>query len=259
MSSPRAAVQAQQVILTPRFSSSILRVRNPPFHVFCLRVLQEPYVRTRENPFFNGLLRGDVGSSSRGLSSERPKSAEGRDLSRSRSDIRDSRRTKFGWGVPELTKDSTGEDSNSDFAFDPLQRSSSESWSKNPKPDPFSFPTTQSDVDFDMPDSTAEEVEKQQIEVPLVVIPRPSTPRTFTVKWTKPYMAEVPLPMCAASFYNGESPVVEIVESCESMKRLNSYLKERRDDVSAGIPGKFLHVVMGQDVLGRSFFANLFS
>ncbi|KAI4321564.1 hypothetical protein MLD38_034930 [Melastoma candidum] len=44
------------------------------------------------------------------------------------------------------------------------------------------------------------------------------------------------------------------MESCNSMKRLNSYLKLRRDDVSAGIPGKFLHVVMGEDVFNVGSF-----
>ncbi|KAJ6417463.1 hypothetical protein OIU84_003227 [Salix udensis] len=37
----------------------------------------------------------------------------------------------------------------------------------------------------------------------------------------------------------------EILESCESTVRLNLYLKARKDDVSAGVPGKFLHAVSG--------------
>lgn len=30
--------------------------------------------------------------------------------------------------------------------------------------------------------------------------------------------------------------------------RLNLYLKARKNDVSGGVPGKFLHAVLGQDV-----------
>ncbi|KAI4312457.1 hypothetical protein MLD38_037265 [Melastoma candidum] len=229
MSSPRAAVRAQQ----------------------------EPYVRTRENPFFNGLLRGDAGSSNQGLSSEQLKNAEGPDLARSISDIRDSGRTKFGWGAPERTNDSPGEDSSSDFVFEPPQRSSSARWSKNPKPAPFSFPTTnQSDLNSELLDLAAEEEEEQQqIESPRVVIPRPSITRSFMVSQTSPYMPEIPLSMCAASFYLSKPPIAEIAESCASMKKLNLYLKKRRDDVSAGIPGKFLHVVMSQGMFDVGSFA----
>jgi hypothetical protein len=39
--------------------------------------------------------------------------------------------------------------------------------------------------------------------------------------------------------------------------KLNLYLKARKDDVSAGVPGKFLHAVIGQDVSGNSLFSCL--
>lgn len=44
---------------------------------------------------------------------------------------------------------------------------------------------------------------------------------------------------------------MEIVESCESIYRLNNYLRSRKDDVKAGVPGKFLHAVIGQDISGK--------
>ena len=48
--------------------------------------------------------------------------------------------------------------------------------------------------------------------------------------------------------------------------RLNLYLKARKNDVSSGVPGKFLHAVIGQDVSGnflcstmKTLFTNLFN
>ncbi|EYU19083.1 hypothetical protein ABFS82_13G184500 [Erythranthe guttata] len=41
---------------------------------------------------------------------------------------------------------------------------------------------------------------------------------------------------------------MEVIESCESVYKLNKYLKARRDDVNAGVPGKFLHAVIGPDI-----------
>nr|POF14463.1 protein prune like [Quercus suber] len=49
----------------------------------------------------------------------------------------------------------------------------------------------------------------------------------------------------AATFYNGISPEMEIVESCESINRLNNYLRDRKE---ASVSGKFLHAVIGQDI-----------
>ncbi|KAI5605867.1 hypothetical protein BDE02_01G381700 [Populus trichocarpa] len=41
---------------------------------------------------------------------------------------------------------------------------------------------------------------------------------------------------------------LKFFESCDSTMRLNLYLKARKNDVSGGVPGKFLHAVIGQDV-----------
>ncbi|KAG6794092.1 hypothetical protein POTOM_003325 [Populus tomentosa] len=61
-------------------------------------------------------------------------------------------------------------------------------------------------------------------------------------------IVKIPPPQSAASFYNGYSPQFEILESCDSTMRLNLYLKARKNDVNGGVPGKFLHAVIGQDV-----------
>ncbi|URE05886.1 DHHA2 domain [Musa troglodytarum] len=39
-----------------------------------------------------------------------------------------------------------------------------------------------------------------------------------------------------------------ILEACESIDRLNQYLNHRKADVRAGVPGQFLHAVIGQAV-----------
>lgn len=41
-----------------------------------------------------------------------------------------------------------------------------------------------------------------------------------------------------------------ILEACESIDRLNQYLRQRKADVEAGVPGQFLHAVIGQAVAG---------
>ncbi|GAU45692.1 hypothetical protein TSUD_268240 [Trifolium subterraneum] len=71
--------------------------------------------------------------------------------------------------------------------------------------------------------------------------------KIYTVTRRKEKLSNVLLPLSAASYYNGISPEIEIVESCESVDMLNAYLKARKDDVSAGVPGKFLYAVLGSD------------
>lgn len=96
----------------------------------------------------------------------------------------------------------------------------------------FSFPNTL--LDFEVP-----------------ILPKPTVERTYSVNKRKPSASgtiRIPLPQSAASFYSGFSPQVEVVESDESMRRLNWYLKARKGDVKAGVPGKYLHAVMGQEV-----------
>ncbi|KAL9658901.1 hypothetical protein QQ045_018611 [Rhodiola kirilowii] len=55
------------------------------------------------------------------------------------------------------------------------------------------------------------------------------------------------LPQSAAMFYIGHSPLFEVVETCKSTVKLNAFLKARRDEVSSGVPGRFLHAVMRED------------
>ncbi|OVA14994.1 DHHA2 [Macleaya cordata] len=77
---------------------------------------------------------------------------------------------------------------------------------------------------------------------------KPTVQRTYSLNKSKSDLSKIPLPQSAASFYSGNLPPrVEIVESCESIDRLNQYLKDKRDFIRAGVPGMFLHAVMGQE------------
>ncbi|CAL1402627.1 unnamed protein product [Linum trigynum] len=81
--------------------------------------------------------------------------------------------------------------------------------------------------------------------------------RSFHLSESKPIPSKLPLPLSAASFYKGFSPqLCQVVESCESIKRVNQYLKFRKDDVRGGVPGKFLQAVIGQDMPGIGSIAS---
>lgn len=74
------------------------------------------------------------------------------------------------------------------------------------------------------------------------------TRRSYTLNKKNVGIPKIPLPHSAASFYNATSVQMEVVEACESADRLNTYLIARKADVKAGVPGRFLHAVIGQDV-----------
>ncbi|KAI5066040.1 hypothetical protein GOP47_0018664 [Adiantum capillus-veneris] len=51
----------------------------------------------------------------------------------------------------------------------------------------------------------------------------------------------------ASAFYNGGSLNLHGVSCCPSIGKMNDFLDERRDDLHAGVPGKWLTVVLGKD------------
>lgn len=81
-----------------------------------------------------------------------------------------------------------------------------------------------------------------------------NTEKTYTITRRKEKLSSILLPLSAASYYTGVSPEMEIVESCQTIEKLNAYLKAKKDDVNAGVPGKFLRVVMGSDGVGNFYF-----
>ncbi|XP_056166136.1 uncharacterized protein LOC115681133 isoform X2 [Syzygium oleosum] len=218
-----------------------------------LRPLGEPYVRSRENPFFNGLLRGDTKSIGMDSAFDFPVNGSGRGISRSASDIGDIRGRNFVLDASKHVTDFPAEDSFSDV-LEPFALPSSGLKSKAGRSTSFSFQSVQSESSVGLddqnssPDSNFSSNEERESFHVLDFSQRSFAERkSYTVNTGKSSLLRIPLPQSAASFYNGVSPLMEIVESCQGIKRLNLYLKERRDDVSAGVPGRFLHVVIGQD------------
>ncbi|KAK1260433.1 hypothetical protein QJS04_geneDACA023637 [Acorus gramineus] len=59
---------------------------------------------------------------------------------------------------------------------------------------------------------------------------------------------KVLLPRSAASFYGSNTSQTDVLDLCESVCRLNRFLKEGKAEVKAGVPGRFLHAVIGQEV-----------
>ncbi|KAK9267458.1 hypothetical protein L1049_009884 [Liquidambar formosana] len=216
---------------------------------------QEPYIRTRESPYFNGLVSGNAPLMDRTTFDFRG-SAGSRNIARSASDIGNMRRGKIFLDASEKVTETPLEDSISDIILEPYGRSSSGRWSKIPKENSFASLSIPSDSSFDLDDasdSTTKESYPRVYEANegshiLPGLAKPTVERSYMVNKRKQSLSKIPLRQAAASFYNGYSPPIEIVESCESINRLNLYLKARRDDVNAGVPGRFLHAVMGQDV-----------
>lgn len=67
-------------------------------------------------------------------------------------------------------------------------------------------------------------------------------------------LEKIPLPQCAASFYTGRpTQITEVAKVCASITKLNQYLSARKSDVQAGVPGKFLHAVIGPEISGTVF------
>lgn len=200
---------------------------------------QDSYIRGRENPYFDGLLRGDDTGS--------------QNISPSTSDIGNLRGISFS-DIPGKFKDLPVKDSVSDI-LEPFEQTTFGTLSKVPRSTSIESQSSQSDMSFDLDGSnhlvkqsspdTFETTEEHQV-VPF--LPRPMIEKSFVLNKRKSNLSNIPLPQSAATFYNGFSPQFEILESCESTMKLNLYLKARKDDVSAGVPGKFLHAVIGQDV-----------
>ncbi|KAJ6894752.1 hypothetical protein NC652_028496 [Populus alba x Populus x berolinensis] len=171
----------------------------------------------------------------------------------SRSDIGDLRGIRFS-DIPGKFKDLPVKDSVSDI-LEPFEQTTFGTLSKVPRSTSFESQSSQSDMSFDLDGSnhlvkqsshgTFETTEEHQV-VPF--LPRLMIEKSFVLNKRKSNLSNIPLPQSAATFYNGFSPQFEILESCESTMRLHLYLKAGKDDVSAGVPGKFLHAVIGYDV-----------
>ncbi|KAA8544803.1 hypothetical protein F0562_019606 [Nyssa sinensis] len=185
--------------------------------------------------------------------------AASRNSFQSASDIGDRGSRKI---VTDITE-KVIQGSPSDIILEPYGRSSSGRWSKISKTNSFPSSTIQSDLSIDFEEETGfvKEPSPTALEgneecYTLTGLPNPAIEILYSVNEGRTNLSRIPLPPSAASFYNGYSQQMEIVDLCESVNRLNLYLKARKDDVNAGVPGKFLHAVMGQDVSDVGSFAS---
>lgn len=142
-----------------------------------------------------------------------------------------------------------------DIVLEPIGRSSSGRWSKTSSP----LRVSQSDLDVSFHDSNESSTvcspdarEAKEEFTSRSGLARPEIRRSYSVSMRQMDISGVPLPPSAALFYHGPSPQMEVIESCESVYKLNKYLKARRDYLNAGVPGKFLHAVIGPDTAGNS-------
>lgn len=216
--------------------------------------MQEPYVGNKDNPQFDSPLEGHGFTSITGSQ----ESIISQNALLSTSDYGDVniRNRPVSKTINNDTEPQI-DDSGLDIIFEPFERSSSGRWLKGGKTSPFAFPTTFSNLNpgLEVLNNGTNKRELgtfQEYHTPDNQA-RPWIEKSFSVKKRKDDFSGISLPQSAASFYNGWSPLMEVSESCESIEKLNIYLKSKRDDVNAGVPGRFLHVVIGKDISGNTF------
>ncbi|XVE91312.1 hypothetical protein DITRI_Ditri20bG0143600 [Diplodiscus trichospermus] len=162
------------------------------------------------------------------------------------SDIGNSRRKNLEMDISGKSMESALDDSVSDVILQPFSQTSNQSWSNMVKPTASASPNFQLKSSFHLVNPSDSINDSLDHSVPFLM--RPAPEKSYTVNKIKTSLTKIPLPQSAASFYNGHSPGMEIVESRESINSLNLFLKSKREEVDAGVPGRFLHTVIGQDV-----------
>lgn len=214
--------------------------------------LQEVYVRTRDDPFFDGMRRGEVALMKKGSAVDLQGKLARKDSYGSASDIGDQGSRNISITVTEEASHSP-KNSPSDIVLEPVGRTLSGRWSKTSSP----LVVIQSDLninfhDLNEPSTVSSHSGERKEELATQGgFTRPAIQTSYHVSKRQTDISNVPLPPSAALFYNGPSQQMEVTESCESVYKLNMYLKATRDDVNAGVPGRFLHAVIGPDVAGN--------
>ncbi|KAJ8763787.1 hypothetical protein K2173_003569 [Erythroxylum novogranatense] len=218
-----------------------------------LAIHQETYVRNRENPYFNGLLRVNDSSEDLNLDFDHEASAGSPSNSEFVSDVGDRVDERLMSEISEKSLDSTFAGSVSDVILEPLGQSTIWRVPKNSKKTSSASRLSEFNLSLEFGDDY---VPAESISEAFVVTEGPNTlfgltrpiSKSYSLNKRKADLSKISLPQTAASFYNGISPQFEIVESCEIIQKLNAYLKDRKDDVISGVPGKFLHAVISGGV-----------
>ncbi|XAR48013.1 Inorganic diphosphatase [Bertholletia excelsa] len=230
-----------------------VNTRNSPKSIPSIH--QESYVRARDNPFFDGMRRGDAALMDRPSAVDFQEKITGKNISHSASYISDRSSRKVVEDMYEEITYSPSKDSPADIVLEPDGQSFSERWSRISKSTLLPSPNLLSDLSIDceeekgfMKESSLTVWEGTQEYHSLTDRATQVAEKSYRVSKRRTNFSGIPLPSSASSFYSGYSPQIEILEWCESINWLNLYLQARRDDVNAGVPGKFLHAVIGQDV-----------
>ncbi|XP_059288113.1 uncharacterized protein LOC132041407 isoform X2 [Lycium ferocissimum] len=187
---------------------------------------KEKYVRARDDPFFDGMRRGETAVINKGSGLDILRKV----TTRSASDVGNRGQKKISAKLSEndVYNDKHSPYSASKSICEPLGRSLSLLNSS-----PAGSPWSGLKVDLhDVYESVA----------------LPAYERSYSVIKKSRTISDIPLPPSAALFYCGNSLQMEVlIGSCQGIHRLNMFLKARRDDVSAGVPSRFLHAVIGPD------------
>ncbi|KAL1830826.1 hypothetical protein ACET3Z_000477 [Daucus carota] len=208
---------------------------------------QERYIRSRDHPLFDGMRKSNA---NRGTLFNFLGRNSKQSISRSVSEISDIKSKKTLTDFSESAASGPIKDSLSDIILEPYPRSSSGRWSQDSKRTSASV-KIQSELSIDL----GEEDEfgnfspraSNDESYTRTSMASPTTERSFSMNFESTKLSKIPLPPSAASFYSGYSPQMKVVELCKGIQLINMYLKACKDDVSAGVPGKFLHAVLGQD------------
>ncbi|KAE8710989.1 hypothetical protein F3Y22_tig00110317pilonHSYRG00058 [Hibiscus syriacus] len=205
----------------------------------------KPYIHTQENAYSDGLLvDGALKDESSNYDFGRISNVQ--KVSRSTSEISDSGRKNLDLHISEKSMESLLDDSVSDAILQPCSRASKESWSNAVIPTASALPDIHSESGFQL--GYPSDLMNDSLECSVPSLMRPVLEKSYKVMKKRASLSNIPLPQSAASFFTGHSTRMEIVESCENINRLNLFLKSKRDEVDAGVPGRFLHAVIGQDV-----------
>jgi exopolyphosphatase len=150
----------------------------------------------------------------------------------------------FFFKISEKVRDSPLKDS--DVILKHFEQPSSGRWSKIVKATSFGLPSIQLDLSVDVGaqidsvyDPSPTTFEENDEYHTLNDLARLAFEKSYSMEKRKENLSNIPLPESAATFYYGCSPEMEIVESCESINWLNTYLKARRDDINAGVPEEY--------------------
>ncbi|MCD9637937.1 hypothetical protein HAX54_021488 [Datura stramonium] len=216
---------------------------------------KEKYVRARDDPFFDGMRRGETAVINKGSSLDILRKVTRNDITRSASDSGNRGKKKISVKSSEndVYNDRRSPNSASKSIGEPLGQSLSVRWSaasklnSSPVGSPrYSLNVDLHDVDESSVKSSLKSSEANEEYHSPGGLALPGYERSYSVIRKSRNISDIPLPPSAASFYCGTLQM-EVLGSCQGIHRLNIFLKARRDDVSAGVPSRFLHAVIGPD------------